>query len=88
MKYIIALALILIQANAISFYVKEGKEKCFSDEIPSRQVDIIYLMKVVIVYHELLTKEVPEAEKDNEQKEKLLTHGLEFRVYDPNNVIF
>ena len=36
--FVFVLGLIAFSANAISFYVAEGQEKCFSDEIPSRSV--------------------------------------------------
>lgn len=38
MKFIIVSALLLGLTHCISFYAKEGVEKCFSDEVPSQTV--------------------------------------------------
>lgn len=35
MKFLIVSALLLGLTHCISFYAKEGVEKCFSDEVPS-----------------------------------------------------
>lgn len=42
MKYIILLALLFNLNQCISFYAKEGVEKCFSDEVPSQTVYLHY----------------------------------------------
>lgn len=43
MKYFIVIALLINLNQCISFYAKEGVEKCFSDEVPSQTVNPIYL---------------------------------------------
>lgn len=41
MKYLIVFALLINLNQCISFYAKEGVEKCFSDEVPSQTVNPI-----------------------------------------------
>ena len=41
MKLILLIALLCITANSLHFYLIEGKEKCFTDDIPGNTVKII-----------------------------------------------
>jgi len=35
MKYVLVLVMLFSACDCVSFYAKEGVEKCFSDEVPS-----------------------------------------------------
>ncbi|CAD8187806.1 unnamed protein product (macronuclear) [Paramecium tetraurelia] len=77
MKYIILLALLFNLNQCISFYAKEGVEKCFSDEVPSQTI--------VVIYHELMSEGVAKNEKRDIPK--MIKDGITLNVYGPDGNI-